>query len=479
MGSETHQLHALFFPFMAHGHMIPMIDIARIFSVRGLKSTIITTPQHATNITSKICRYQNSGLDIKIITIPFPSEEFGLPKGCESVDSIPSRDMLFNFFDAVAKLQLEFERILEEIHPDCIVSDMFLPWTNDVACKHGTPRIIFHGTSFFSLCVANVTREYSVYESEGETFLLPGLPDEIKMKKSMLPSHLGSKDRFGEMMDRIRDTEVTSYGVLVNSFYELEPAYADHYRNVLGRRAWHIGPVSLSNNNIIDKAQRGKKAGIDEHYCLNWLNSKEKDSVIYVSFGSVSRFSCVQLTEIAHGLEASAVSFIWVVRQLKDEEDNFLPEGFEERIHGRGLVIKDWAPQVLILDHPAIGGFVTHCGWNSILEGVSAGVPMITWPLFAEQFYNEALITQVMNIGMKVGVERWSDWTEQGHVLVTKETVKKVVNQLMATEEGEEIRNRARMLKGLARKAVKEDGSSFTDLTRLIEELHHAATIGH
>ncbi|XVE93402.1 hypothetical protein REPUB_Repub01dG0189000 [Reevesia pubescens] len=108
-------------------------------------------------------------------------------------------------------------------------------------------------------------------------------------------------------------------------------------------------------------------------------------------------------------LEASEQQFIWVVRRQKnnEEEEDWLLEGFEKRMEGKGVIIRGWAPQVLILDHEAVGRFVTHCGWNSTLEGVSAGVPMVTWPVFADQFYNEKLLTQVLKIGVDVGVQQY------------------------------------------------------------------------
>lgn len=454
---------------MAHGHMIPMTDIAKIFSARGVKSTIVTTPLNAVNISSKITRCQSSGFDIDIKTLPFPCEEVGLPKDGESSDAITTPEMAGKFFQAISMLEPAFERLVEEVHPDCIVSDMFFPWTYDVGHKHGIPRLVFHGTSFFSLSLSDSLSRNSLYECRDETFEVPGLPDKIYMKSSQMPTDVGA---FKEMRERIRATEKASYGVVVNSFYELEPAYADHYRKVVGRGAWHIGPVSLTNTSIIDKAERGKKGLVDDHYCLNWLDSKEPRSVIYVSFGSASHFACTQLTKIAEGLEASGVPFIWVVRMLKEDKDKkFLPDGFEERTEGKGLVIRDWAPQVLILDHSAIGGFMTHCGWNSILEGVSAGLPMITWPLFAEQFQNEILVTQVLKTGIKVGVEKFNSWTVPVSDSVTKETVEKMVSQLMVSEEGEEISKRARELKEMSKRAMEEGGSSHSDLTTLIEEL--------
>ncbi|XVF45100.1 hypothetical protein PTKIN_Ptkin02bG0178800 [Pterospermum kingtungense] len=127
-------------------------------------------------------------------------------------------------------------------------------------------------------------------------------------------------------------------------------------------------------------------------------------------------FTAAQLIEIALGLEASGQHFIWVVRKQNNNNgnDDCLPEGFEERVEGHGLIIRGWAPQMLILDHEAVGGFVTHCGWNSILEGITAGVPMVTWPLSAEQFLNEKLVTNVLKIGIVVGINKtancWEIW---------------------------------------------------------------------
>ncbi|PON82024.1 UDP-glucuronosyl/UDP-glucosyltransferase [Trema orientale] len=152
-------------------------------------------------------------------------------------------------------------------------------------------------------------------------------------------------------------TEETSYGVLVNSFYELEPNYADYFKNEMKKKAWLIGPVSLCNRNASDKVQRGQRIATDEQICLSWLDSREPNSVLYISFGTLARLHPKQLLEIAHGLEASGHSFIWVVGKLfesangGEEEgggvrENWLPSGFEERMKDkdRGLIIRGWAP---------------------------------------------------------------------------------------------------------------------------------------
>jgi UDP:flavonoid glycosyltransferase YjiC (YdhE family) len=204
---------------------------------------------------------------------------------------------------------------------------------------------------------------------------------------------------------------------------------------------------------------------------LKWLDSKKPNSVVYICFGSMASFPASQLKEIATGLEASGQQFIWVVRRNKNSEEDkedWLPEGFEERMEDKGLIIRGWAPQVLILDHEAIGAFVTHCGWNSTLEGITAGKPMITWPVSAEQFYNEKLVTDVLKTGVGVGVKEWVR-VRGDHV--KSEAVEKAITQIMVGEEGEEKRSRAIKLGEMARKAVEEGGSSCSDFNALIEEL--------
>ncbi|EOY16766.1 UDP-glucosyl transferase 73B3, putative [Theobroma cacao] len=269
-----------------------------------------------------------------------------------------------------------------------------------------------------------------------------------------------------ELIYQALKSDQTSYGVIINSFHELHPAYSEYYSKFLGRKAWHIGPVSLCNKNDEDKADRGNAASIDRHECLRWLDSKKPNSVVYICFGSLFRSSAGQLNEIAKGLEASGQDFIWVLK--KGEKQEWLPEGFEERVKGKGLMIRGWAPQVLTLDHEAVGGFITHCGWNSTIESISAGVPMVTWPLYAEQFCNEKLVTDVLKIGVDVGAKEWHRWVDDTKFSVTKEDIERAVTRIMVGKEAEGIRNRARALKDMARKAAEGGGSSYSDLNALL-----------
>ncbi|KNA08421.1 hypothetical protein SOVF_162760 [Spinacia oleracea] len=444
MAVEAQELHVVFFPFLSHGHMIPTLHIARLFAARdNVKATIITTPLNMATFTKPNENSTETGAPIiNIQVFKFPAKEAGLPDGCENPDQLSGPGMIKNFFKATEMLNEQLEQYLEKIRPDCLVADMLHEPYNNVS-------------------------------SDDELFVLPSIPHEIQLTRLQIPEALRIEEEsfLKSTINRVIESEVESYGVIVNSFYELEPDYAEFFTNELGRKAWNIGPVSVTNKSPDVKA-------IDKHECLKWLNSKKPNSVIYICFGSTARSIDPQLHEIAMGLESSGKQFIWVVRNKSNSneegknEEVWLPPGFEQRTEGKGLIIRGWAPQVSILEHEAIGAFVTHCGWNSTLEGITAGVPMVTWPMFAEQFYNEKLVTEILKIGVPVGVKKWS-MMPLVEDMIKREAVEMALREIMDGKEVEEMRNRANKLKEMAWKAVEEDGSSYSDLSALINELRN------
>jgi hypothetical protein len=297
--------------------------------------------------------------------------------------------------------------------------------------------------------------------------------------RSQLPGTFVAIPDLDDYREKMHEAENSSYGIVVNSFEELEQGCAQEYEKVMNKRVYCIGPVSLCNKENLDKFERGNKSSIEEKQCLEWLNLMEIRSVIYVCLGSLCRLVTSQLIEIGLGLELSNRPFIWVV---KINGENYLElekwlkdENFEERVKGRGLLIKGWAPQILILSHPSIGGFLTHCGWNSTIESVCFGVPMITWPLFAEQFLNEKFIVQVLKIGVRIGVEvpvRFGDEKKVG-MLVKKSRIVDVIEMCMeGGEDGEKRRCRTKELGNLATKALEVDkGSSYFNISCLIQDI--------
>ena len=242
----------------------------------------------------------------------------------------------------------------------------------------------FHGISCFTLlCCKNIERSdvLNSVAADSESFEVPGMPDKIEFTKAQLPPGFQPSSDGSGFAEKMRATAILAQGEVVNSFEELEPDYLLEYKK-LENKVWCIGPVSLCNKEMSNKFGRGNKASIDENQCLKWLDSRKPKSLIYACFGSLCHFSTSQLIEIGLGLEASNRPFVWIIRQSDcsfELEERLLEERYEERIRGRGLIIRGWAPQVLILSHPAVGGFLTHCGWNSTVEGICSGVPMITW----------------------------------------------------------------------------------------------------
>ena len=480
MDSGLNKLHFVLIPLMSPGHLIPMVDMAMLLAQHGTIVTIVTTPLNAIKFNSMTERASKSGLRIQILTLQFPSLEAGLPEGCENMDQLSKRNLIKNFFEATNMLQKPFENLLQNLETpaSCIVSGKNLGWTVETSRKFKIPRIFFDGMGCFAFSCTHRLETSRIYKSisNSESFLVPGLPHRIELTKSKLPENLnpGSAD-LTEARNKMRAAEAVSDGIVVNTFEELEGDYVKEYNRVKGENVWCIGPVSGYNKSELDKVERGEMASIDVNKCLKWLDSWEPGSVIYACLGSICGLKPWQLKELALGLEASSSPFIWVIRggeKSEGLEKWIFEERFEARTNGRGLVIHGWAPQLLILSHPAIGGFLTHCGWNSTLEGVSAGVPLLTCPLFAEQFFNEKLVVEVLGIGVSVGVEAAVTWgmEDKSGLVMKREDVKKAINKVMDKgEEAEERRKKAREIGEMAKRAIEEGGSSYLNMEMLIQ----------
>ncbi|KAI7751515.1 hypothetical protein M8C21_022427 [Ambrosia artemisiifolia] len=482
---EQNQLHFLVIPMGSPGHYIPTVDMAKLLAQHGVQVTIVTTPVNALRFGSILDQAIQSGLPICFLEFPLPYKEFGLPEGCESIDDLPDMKMTGALMQAYTSLQTQVEQYIEQLNPrpNCILADTFLLWPGETAKKFQIPRIMFDGMNCFTQMCNHVLHLSKVYESVGdselESFVLPGLPDRIELTRSQLPFAFNPKIKgMSDYNEKLRVSESEAYGVVVNSFEELEQGYVDEYKKVKGDNVWCIGPLSLCQKDESEKVQRGNKSSVNKNECLKWLDSQETGSVIYACLGSVSRVEPAHLIELALALESSKRPFIWVVRAGHKTEkiEKWIEEQeFEKRTKDRALLIHGWAPQLLVLSHPAIGGFLTHCGWNSTLEGVCAGVPLITWPQFQEQFYNEKLVVQVLRTGVSVGAQKtsvlWGDDDKPGELVKSEAFVKAIEMVMEEGKEGEERRKRAKELSKMANKAIEEGGSSHRNMTRLIEAI--------
>ncbi|KAG5008483.1 hypothetical protein JHK85_027025 [Glycine max] len=407
--------------------MIPMVDTARLFSKHGA-------------IDSDF----NCGNCIRTHVIQFPASQVGLPDGVENVKDITSIEMLDKISLVLSILKDQIELLFQDMQPECIITAMLYPWTVEFAAKLGIPRLYFYSSSYFNSCAGHFMRKHKPHErmdSNNQRFSIPGLPHNIEITTLQVEEWVRTKNYFTDHLNAIYESERRSYGTLYNSFHELEGDYEQLYQSTKGVKCWSVGPVSA------------------------WQN----ESVLYVSFGSRIRLPHAQLVEIAHGLENSGHDFIWVIRKRYgdgDEDGESFLQDFGQRMKEskKGYIIWNWAPQLLILDHPASGGIVTHCGWNSVLESLSVGLPMVTWPVFADQFYNEKFVVNVLKIGVPVGSKENKFWTHIGvDPAVRREEIAKAVILLMGKEEGGEM-SRARKLGDAAKKTIGEGGSSYNNL---------------
>ncbi|KAM3339090.1 zeatin O-glucosyltransferase-like [Capsicum galapagoense] len=277
----------------------------------------------------------------------------------------------------------------------------------------------------------------------------------------------------GIMTDEARNFSVSQIphmnirsGDIHNTSKVIEGKYLDLLAEVeiyQNKKQWAIGPIlptkldHISNRNNI---------------CLEWLNKRPRNSVLYISFGTTTSFSDREIKELARGLEQSKQKFIWVLRDA-DRGDIFtgearrveLPEGFEERVKEVGLVVREWAPQPEILAHSSTGGFLSHCGWNSCIESITMGVPIAAWPMDSDQPSNSFLVTEILKIGLIV-----REW-EKREELVRASTIENVVRTLMRSKEGDAIRQRAEELGEAVRRSTEKGGASRMELDSFIAHI--------
>ncbi|XP_054783434.1 hydroquinone glucosyltransferase-like isoform X2 [Prosopis cineraria] len=332
-----------------------------------------------------------------------------------------------------------------------------------------------------SLCLYSSKLDEKVVVTNCEFRELPGLieiPGCVPVRGIDLPDNLQDRTdlAYKQFLQRCKRYRLAD-GFLVNSFVEMEAGplkslqEEGSFQHLASQdeEAPNVYPVGP----IIQTGPTNQASGSD---CLRWLDLQPRNSVLYISFGSGGSLSEDQINELALGLELSNVRFLWVnvkapsnkasASYLKTPEndhlESFLPKGFLERTKERGLVLTSWAPQVEVLGHEATGAFLTHCGWNSVLESVVNGVPMIAWPLFAEQRTNAAMLVD----GLKVAV-RSSSQVGDDDGLVEKKGIAKVIKSVIEGKEGKEVRRRMKKLKNAAADAVMEDGSSAKTLSSL------------
>ncbi|KAG0453326.1 hypothetical protein HPP92_025990 [Vanilla planifolia] len=476
---EQERQHIVMLPFMAQGHFIPFLSLARLILRRHPSSTItiVNTPLNILSLRSFLPPDDPSYSPVHFASLPFASSDHNLPPNTESSDSLPGIDSLPLLMLASESLSPHFDRFLSSLDPSplLLLADIFTSWSLPIARRLQIPAFTFStcgafGTASFSSLWLHLPHRL---HPESPSFPVPGFPPSFRLHRSQMSHYMrvaDGHDAWSTFLRRqIRLCFSSAAALLCNTVAEVEPSALRLVGEICQLPVLTVGP-------LVDSGHRsGREPGIGVAECVEWLGAHRPASVLYISFGSQNTIGAAQMMALAEGVEASGVPFIWVVRTpagfdmtAEFEAERWLPEGFEERAAQgrRGLVVPRWAPQVEILSHGAIGGFLTHCGWNSVQESLSRGVPMIGWPLASEQFYNSMVIEE---IGVAVEVARGV----QGDVDARK--VERVVRMLMQGEKGREMKEKAARCEEMMMAAVAEDGEKKGSSLRAVEEMFEMA----
>jgi len=463
--------HVVMFPFMAKSHATPLTHLAHLLRRRQLATvTFFTTPGNAAFLRAAL-----SGADgVAVLELPFPDDVVipGVPPGAECFEALDSLSSLPAFTAAVSLLRPRFEEELAAMRPPAsvVVADAFLYWAHAAAAAVGVRTLAFFGGNMFlHVMMEVIVRDNPVAMLAGgasdAAFTVPEFPH-VQLSLDDLPFPFNEPDLMAapsmrKMGAKLLKAIADSHGLIVNTFQAMESRYIDHWNRHVGPRAWPVGPLCLAQPTTppLDVAPAW----------MRWLDEKAVAgrAVLYVMLGTTVAVPGAQLREVADGLEHSGLDFLWAVRPVDADLG-----GVEERVRGRGMVVREWVDQRAILRHDGVKGFMSHCGWNSVIESVSAGVPLAVWPMSAEQPLNAKLVDE-LKIGIRVVPSKHGMTSTL--VRVRSEEVASVAKELMKGEKGAEAARNMAALAAKAREAVDEGGSSWRAVEEMIAGLGQPA----
>ncbi|KAG9447685.1 hypothetical protein H6P81_013813 [Aristolochia fimbriata] len=484
--------HIILFPFMAQGHLIPFVSLAKLLQRRtNCLVTLLSTPLNVQKFRSVL----PPDAPIQVHSLPFDASDHGLPLGAENTDGLPF-PLWVRLFHASRALRPAFEQFLSDFRrrhgrpPLCVVADFFLGWTLFAARAMGVYHAVFttcgaYGTAAFISLWGNLPHT----KTEEEQFHLPGFPESFRLERSQMSLYMRAADGNDEWSRFFREISPPCFesdALLCNSVAEMEPFGLEVLRGMMKMPVWCIGltlpPSSLHRHpsSSFSDNRTGKETGISITDCVEWLNTHPPSSVLYISFGSQNTISETQMLKLAEGLESAGHPFIWVVRPPighdvnADFREEWLPEGFEERMRERkqGILVRKWAPQLEILAHESTGAFLSHCGWNSVLESMSQGVPIIAWPLASDQFYNSKMMEEELGVSLELTRGLVAEITVQTVVNVTQQVLGK-------TEKSADMKKKALVVSDMIRASMVEENGKTGSAINAVDEFMRTARSKH
>ncbi|XP_065860815.1 UDP-glycosyltransferase 74F2-like [Euphorbia lathyris] len=454
--ASSYTAHALLLPYPGQGHINPMLHFARRLISKGIKTTLLTSIfiSNSMNFPSSI-----GSLNLDVI-----SDGGGFAES-SGVD------------DYLSRVKVEGSRTLGELiekyrssgNPiDCVIYEPFLPWALDVAKDYGLFAAAFFtqpcAVDFIYYHIHNNLLNLPVLETP---VTIPGLPLlELRDMPSFVIAPGVYPAYFEMLLNQFSNTEKADF-ILINTFYKLENEAVDEMSKVC--RVLTIGPT-IPSIYLDKRIQNDDDYGLDlfavdaENY-MKWISTKPQGSVVYIAFGSMVNPSEKQMEELAYGLKNTNFYFLWVVR---DSELQKLPSEFLNNLGEKGLLV-NWCPQVKVLENKATGCFLSHCGWNSTIEALSLGVPMVCMPQWTDQPPNAKLVEDVWKVGVRVNVN------EDG--IVMRHEIEGCVREVMEGDRGKEMKLNAKKWRELAIEAVSEGGTSDKDIEEFASKLISSKTL--
>ncbi|CAH8270187.1 unnamed protein product [Arabidopsis lyrata] len=452
---KRNERQVILFPLPLQGCINPMLQLAKILYSRGFSITIIHTRFNAPKssdhplftflqISDGLSESQTQSRDVLLqLTL--------LNNNCEN----PFRECLAKVIKPSSDSGTEERKI------SCLIDDSGWVFTQSVSESFNLPRFVLcaYKFSFFlgHLLVPQIRREgfLPVPDSEAEDLVLE-FPPLRKKDLSRIMGTSAQSEPLDSYLHKIIEATKPASGLIVMSCEELDLDSLTESNKVFSFPIFPIGPfhihdVPASSSSLLEPDQS----------CIPWLDKHETRSVIYVSLGSIASLNESDFLEIACGLRNTNQSFLWVVRPGSVHGRDWiesLPSGFMESLEGKGKIVK-WAPQLDVLAHRATGGFLTHNGWNSTLESICEGVPMICLPFVWDQFVNARYISEVWRVGIHL----------EGRI--ERREIERAVIRLMVESEGEEIRDRIKVLRDEVRRSVKQGGSASRSLDELVDRI--------
>lgn len=470
-GTQQKKPHAILIAYPLQGHIIPAVHLATNLAAKGFTITFVNTEaiHHLTSISRPgtgndlFVGARESGLDIRYELV-----SDGLPIRFDR--SLNHDQFMFSLLHVLSAHVDELVQKLVDSDPSitCIIADTFFVWPSTIAKKYDLlyvsfwtePALVF--TLYYHWDLLKKHGHFGSHENRKDSIdYIPGVRE---IKPTDLTSYLQADDITTVCHQIISKAFEEAKGadyVLCNTVEELESETISALQKE--KPFYAIGPIfppSFSKSVVATSLW-------SESDCTKWLDSKPPGSVMYISFGSYAHVSKEDLQEIAKGVLLSDVNFIWVLRPdiVSSDDKDPLPAGFFEDCQNKGIVVQ-WCRQIEVLSHPSVGGFLTHCGWNSILESVWCGVPLLCFPLLTDQFTNRKLVVNDWKIGIdSVGPKK----------SVTRDEISAKIKLLMAGELSDNVRNEVKKVKLACQSASSTDGSSVKNLDLFVDQMKIAA----